>query len=208
MSHYTIDSLIGGVGLLKEFIMSLKQDPSGPIGQRALPKDIQKKEINIFMFLGAAHTGIFHHVKREHVEHPSQVFPHMPYLFWTDGEIYRRYLFGKETPDTLIARRLFEILFMEFFFYDLLKLSGNKKGQVYQFSRGVISKFSFVEIKKMYEDMKKPGFISKASFKARRKAVLDAALLGKGIRLPASHEEFIRMLPPYARKQKPDRKTK
>lgn len=194
---------------LKEFIALLKQEgESGDANRRILPKDTQKNQTNILIFLGAAHTGVFHYTKRDRIDQSSRSFASMPYLFPIEGEIYRRYLFGKEVPDTIIAQKIFEFFLMRFIFNALYKLSGNKKDKVYNFSRGMAGNFSFDEIKKMYEDVKESGFSSQASLDAHLTAVLNAALTKKGIRLPKSPEEFAAMLPPYARKEKPNDKTK
>lgn len=74
----------------------------------------KKKVVQFLLEIGAAHTTLFHALKKTGANKPNETaialanraFNSLPYLYGYRSEIIRRYLFNKEVTDRLIAEML------------------------------------------------------------------------------------------------------
>jgi len=121
-----------------------------------------KQGISILLSLGVSHTSLYHSLKKENFE-VTRIFNKMPFVYPYRNEVVRRYLFGKSVDDLLLSRALTEVLFWEAFGAQLDENEGHDSQKIAEFTRRLISAFSFDEIKNMFEGASKfdewPSFL-------------------------------------------------
>ncbi len=137
-----------------------------------------KKEIKVLMTLGSGHTDFYFKLKNQGYD-VARSFNKNSRTYDFTTEVYRRYLFDKQVNDELIAMALLEQVL-----YQILPVLTSK--EVIEDSkrrslRTVISKFSFQEIKEMFE-----GVNNRDEFKK----LFEQKLQEKGLSIPKSEQEL------------------
>lgn len=72
------------------------------------------RQKNIASYRGSAHTVVYHILKKRGFQ-VKRMFPHMPYVFRLQGEVGRRFEFGKEVSDSLIVKTLGDVRIQTYF---------------------------------------------------------------------------------------------
>lgn len=137
-----------------------------------------KEKLNILLFLGAAHTGIYHALKKS-APSTKKDMSRMPFVFSIMPEIKRRYMFGKEVDDKLIIQFIFEYLWLHKTIYSNLKLITDDSLKIQSFGRALISSFSAKEMREINSKKDKTLFLDK--------------LNEKNIKLPKTEQELDEM---------------
>lgn len=137
-----------------------------------------KNELRVLMSLGSGHTNLFLSLDDKDFK-VTRSFNYLPIVFGSDTEARRRYIFGKEVDNRLIARVCLEAILQAR--YPGIKTISSNTEQYYKFIRKVSSQFSFEEIKSMFEEVSTLYEFPK---------VLLRELHKKGIYIPESQEEM------------------
>lgn len=132
----------------EEFILSQFKEKIKEVIQ-ATPSLHEKDKVKVLMSLGSIHTVIGHTFKKEGVETKTR-FNSMPYFFNFENEVIRRFMFGKEVNNELMAKAL-----LESEIYGHFQLSPEENSMhVQQVLRKVVDSFSLDEIKRTMEKLK------------------------------------------------------
>ncbi|MBI2635313.1 MAG: hypothetical protein HYW79_02095 [Parcubacteria group bacterium] len=149
-----------------------------------MPKLKGKKEIKILIALGAMHTGVYHELSRTEKE-TSRKFHTMPLIFGKfASELARRFMFGKDTDETLATQALFGAVFSSMV-SNRSDRSIRGSYEVSLIERKIVPQFSIDEMKKIFAEAR--------IAEDPQKKFLDASLeklKEKGIRLPSSEKEL------------------
>ncbi|MDP2599098.1 MAG: hypothetical protein Q8P49_04695 [Candidatus Liptonbacteria bacterium] len=152
------------------------------IKKHAVPD--KQRALNILISLGIAHTDMWHKLKSEGVD-ARAAFASMPFIFDNEGELFRRYLFGKNVDNELVARAIQERMFFRQFRWPPTEDSGKAA----LFFRKVTSLFAANEIKEIFEAFKDKSF-------SERSKILTDKLAAKHVRWPESEKEIDDFLGP------------
>lgn len=160
------------------------------LGKSAIESLVGKKQVKITFLLGAAHTSIYHHLKKSGGE-TSRGFPLMPYTLgeFTD-EAMRRFLFKKEVGDELVARVLFWNLVKPYLLPGWEQETPSTQAQ-FRKIREAVSLFQLDEIRTIFEEVKRrleKDPIPFLAFFDSRQFVLQK-LKEKGIQIPIPKEK-------------------
>lgn len=108
-----------------------------------------KQDVKALIFLGAAHTPVYHALKKSGTE-VSRVFPRNPFVYGApEVEVLRRFRFDKEVPDELVARALFSKYLSQL-------TSGWDETDTYkiwQYHQRVANLFSYREIESFFNEI-------------------------------------------------------
>lgn len=133
-----------------------------------------KKEINVLMSLGSAHTLLYSELKKQKVK-VERTFGSRPYWGYRH-EGTRRYIFNKDIDQQLAAKIFLEYKFSSIFSFYLRGLTENS-ADILLLSRRIISLFSFEEAKEIFEASRKDMSL---------KSIFEAKFSSKRINLPKS----------------------
>jgi len=143
-----------------------------------------KKEIKTLIALGAMHTGVYHELTRAK-EETSREFHIMPLVFGKfASELARRFMFDKDTDETLASQALFGAVFSSMV-HNHSDKSIRGSYEVSLIERKIVPQFSIDEIKKIFAEAR--------AAEDPQKKFLDASLeklKEKGIHLPSSEKEL------------------
>lgn len=145
----------------------------------AHPQLKNKEHLNVLLFLGAAHTKIYHTLKK-FAQSTKRDMGCMPYAFNTISEIKRRYMFGKEVSDKLIITFIFEYLWLDRIVYPNLELISNNSNKIKLFVKKLLSSFTADEMREINMKKNTALFLSK--------------LNEKNIKLPQTEKELDAMI--------------
>ncbi|MFY9462268.1 MAG: hypothetical protein WAP51_03655 [Candidatus Sungiibacteriota bacterium] len=113
-----------------------------------------KKDAKLLLFLGAAHTKIYHELKKSGAE-AGRGFVTMPYVFGEfASEMFRRQMFGKPVNDELAARAVGGLFFRAV----VINYAGYLRQDSHKLAlleRKVVSRFSFNDIKSVFDRAQK-----------------------------------------------------
>lgn len=144
----------------------------------------KKRKVEVLLHLGAAHTIIHHEVKKQGFEIQRE-FASRPYIFSYRDEALRKYFFGKEISQDLLAHILLEQqLHISEIGASLEEISPNTD-QYFLALRRIVSKFKTEEIEKIFTKV------------AREQSFPDGfqeEFTQKGLKLPGTEEELRRFL--------------
>lgn len=129
------------------------------------PELMKKKQVNILMFLGAAHTRVYHILKKGR-KNVSREFGKMPQFYGYRLEAMRRFQFGKEVNFELGTRVLMEEYLTDLFFKHLIVLTEDIDKIIY-YIRKIVEKFNVEEIRKIIEN-ETPGALLSTALKQKR----------------------------------------
>lgn len=112
------------------------------------PKLRGKQEINILLSVGAAHTLLYRNLRKDY--ETTTVFGKKPMIFLYREEALRRHMFNKPVGDDLVARIAAEWTLSKAHrnLFDTLTNDSLKKAIA---MRRLVSRFSFDELKEMFE---------------------------------------------------------
>ena len=114
------------------------------------PSLARKQKLNVLLFLGAYHTRVHHELKKAGAE-VSATFSYKPFIYPFSNEAERRYAFGKEIDDELVAKSFMEVTVvipgMQKITKDFRKIS--------LYARRALSGFTLEEIEAVFYDMKR-----------------------------------------------------
>jgi len=159
------------------------------------PQLKEKDEIKVLLTLGAAHTRIYHDLKREEREEQkegqadfsiSKQFARQPLIFYSIEEALRRCMFLKDRQpsDIILARGIIEsFLFNYYVKYTRITDDGNKAVMV---GRKISSQLNLKEIKKISKEL--------AEYSNPTALTAVDVLKKRGIKIPESEEEMDEML--------------
>lgn len=151
------------------------------LARGAIPELRGKDSVKILLFLGAAHTGIYHELKKRG-EAASRQFSHLPYTM--SEEVTRRLLFDKEVSDDLIAKEFLGMLLDKMLEKYMLGISFDTSLKI-KFTKKLTKLFSFEEIKNVFDKMRGKGGLTESIAPE-----LFSAIAQKGITFPKSEEEM------------------
>jgi len=133
----------------ENFILSRLQPTVNQVLKEA-PSLARKQKLNVLLFLGAAHTRIYRELKRTGTE-VNATFSYKPFVYPFSTEAERRYAFGKEIGDELVAKSFMEAIVvipgMQKITKDFRKIS--------LYARRALSGFTLDEIESVFYDMKR-----------------------------------------------------
>ncbi|MBI4119716.1 MAG: hypothetical protein HY456_02635 [Parcubacteria group bacterium] len=170
----------------EEYILSQLQ----PAVQSILENNpaLQKQpEVRVLIALGAAHTSLFHQLKKSEYK-TSRQFKDELIMFSFQDEMIRRYWFNKEVGDELAAKTLFDIIFGNLFWNDFTKLTDDS-AKLIALKRKIITQFNYDEIKGLFKTF---GF--DVAILYFLKPFLKRKMEGKGIKFPKSEQELNALL--------------
>lgn len=146
------------------------------------PELKSEKEIRVLMSLGGGHTSIWHRLSRKG-EKVKAEFSYMPFVFPILEEAIRRYMFGKEVSDKLIAQALAERFFKKEYkdYFDSLTSNSSKRTL---FIRMFISSLEEKDVKEIFERLKTE----------EAKSVWESILQRKGFKIPETEEEMDKII--------------
>lgn len=116
-------------------------------------KTNQGKKINVLIILGAAHTKIWHTLKEKGYEVHIQ-FEDKPLVYDHVHEAARRYMFGKEVSEELLARALAEIMFEQVFPNIASYLKSEGENSFATFIKKFIGLASVKDVEQLFNEMK------------------------------------------------------
>jgi len=106
-------------------------------------------ELKIAISIGAAHTGLWHKVKKQGLETRAK-FSQLPFVYWHNDELVRKYFFGKKFDDKTLAHALLEDALSDYLGWP--PAEDTEKGL--RFLRKLVSNFSIQEIQSIFEELK------------------------------------------------------
>lgn len=153
------------------------------LGQGAIPHLRGKNPVKILLFLGTAHTRIYHELKKRG-ETVSRKFPRMPYAVAIDTEVMRHFFFGKEPSDDLLAKDLLGAVLNAILDNHFSEISADTQLRI-RFLRKAVKIFNFQEIKNIFDAMREEGGISEETA-----LNIIGLMRQRGIAIPESEEEM------------------
>lgn len=109
----------------------------------------QKNVVQALMFLGAAHTRVYHAMKRGG-QGVTREFSSLPFVYDNYTEAFRRMMLGKEVSKELVAHVLLQQLTTTLLRGYLLSITSDNE-KITRFLRAVGDKFAYDEIKNIFE---------------------------------------------------------
>lgn len=165
--------------LMLRRIMHLKKE----LAQGAIPRLRGKDRIKILVFLGAAHTGVYHELKRRG-ENVSRQFSRMPFIMGgMDENTTRHFLFGKKVSDELVARGLLGTILWATLSENYFPAITADTHLKIMFIRKISDAFSFEEIKTIFDRIHEEKMISGETM-----LTIGKMMNQKGLTMPESEE--------------------
>lgn len=118
----------------------------------ANPKLREKKDIKVFVPIGAVHTGVSHALQREG-DNVAREFQEMPFIYGSANQALRATMFGKEVSDELLSHAILESLMSNH-----LEQPSMSDSKLSNFIYEISLKFSFEEIQAIIEELKANDF--------------------------------------------------
>ncbi len=148
-----------------------------------------KKEIRALIPFGAVHTRLYHHLKRSG-EETARTFSGKelgtPYVLGTHtADIIRQSYFDKEVSDELAARSIFSYFIGALIYQNLSRPPADTR-LTSLFVRSIVNKFSFEEIKMMFDAVR----ISVPNSEQALFMLIEQKFVEKGVKIPGSVEEL------------------
>src|SRR3989344_2477178 len=143
------------------------------------PELKEKKELHLLLSLGNMHTPVYH-AAGGLGSRKMTLLEKSPRIFSRHQEVDRRYRFHKDVSNELLAQALCEIIILQELGAIIREGTGKSEYMVH-YLRAVVGKFSFQEIKELYESDQ------------RHRALL-TALERKGVSVPRSEEHMKEIL--------------
>lgn len=116
---------------------------------KTYPELRRRQEVNILLDIGAAHTLLYRYLRKDY--QTTRKFGRMPMIFRYTEEALRRHMLNKPVDNDLVARIATEWTLSKAH-KKLLHTSDSLKDAIAE--RGLVSRFSFDELKKMFEGVK------------------------------------------------------
>lgn len=116
------------------------------ISHRQIPELSARNQVRILFHLGSVHTYIYHRVREEDPK-TKKYFKTNPHIYNYEQEAVRRYIFGKEVSDDLVAKVMLEHIFSQTGKLSYATQKGNAANE-----RATIGKLSIEQIKELYEE--------------------------------------------------------
>ncbi len=152
------------------------------LGKNSELKD--KPRINVLLSLGSFHTGIYHELKRQG-RNVSRTL-NGEFVYGPIEEVKRRFRFGKEVSEELIAQAFLENVFYSVFNSRLSDLT-EETNKILEFEGLVARCFSQDEINDIFRNLPLHGW---DYFKGSFESYIQYLLEKKGIKIPESEEEL------------------
>ncbi len=131
-----------------------------------------KEKLNVLLTLGAAHTGIWHNLKKAG-EKVSVDFSSWPVIFSFNNEVVRKYMFSLEIDDELASRAMLEWEIMK---YNILPPLGSSL-RTQKVMRKIFFRFNQEEIREL---LTQPYYLLETFY---------SKLAEKNLKIPESGEE-------------------
>lgn len=156
------------------------------LGKNSELKD--KPQVNVLLQLGSTHTGVYHELKRlgKNVNRSSN----NELVFGPSDEVQRSFRFGKEVSDELVSQAALEIAFQNVFNSRLRELTDDNE-KIVRFDGLIARSFNQDEINDIFRNLPLHGW---DYFKRSFESYVQYLLEKKGIKIPESEEELIKIL--------------
>ena len=118
----------------------------------------QEGQLNTLLILGAAHTAVSHSLERQGFK-VSREFSQKPFVYPYFVEGIRRYRFDKKVDNDLAARIFIEVVIASLFRKELQN-AFSESIQDGKFTRGIVSRLSYQDIKTMSDQAPRGPFDS------------------------------------------------
>lgn len=112
----------------------------------------EREDVGVLLFLGAGHTQLYHNLIRSG-QNVTRMFNEMPHVYDFISEGLRRYAFGNEVNDLLVARIILEELFNNSFGLLLLQRILNSE-KLSNIRRKIVSQFSYEDAEYIFDRLK------------------------------------------------------